>query len=90
MKMPYIAADFAAMYDSTGVCDTKKTLGVDIDAKIGVELSAQAATKGNEANPFWEQELYVRLVYILSMNAVLIRALVSRMGPLLEVPCIRP
>jgi phage anti-repressor protein len=58
MQMPYISADFAAMYDSTGVCDSKKTLGVDIDARIGVELTVQAATKGNEANPFWEQELY--------------------------------
>lgn len=59
--MPYIKADFAAMADTTGVCDTDKTLGVDIDANIGVELTVQAATKGNEANPFWEQELYVSI-----------------------------
>ncbi|KAF2793535.1 hypothetical protein K505DRAFT_375265 [Melanomma pulvis-pyrius CBS 109.77] len=58
MKMPYIQADFAAMYDSTGVCDSKKTLGVDIDALVGVELFAQAATKGHEASPFWKQDLY--------------------------------
>jgi hypothetical protein len=58
-KMPSIHADFEAMYDTTGVCDTKKTLGVDIDADIGVELNVAASTKGNEANPFWEHELYV-------------------------------
>ncbi|KAF2471053.1 uncharacterized protein BDR25DRAFT_154353, partial [Lindgomyces ingoldianus] len=34
MKMPYIKADFAAMYDTTGVCSTKKTLGVDVDANV--------------------------------------------------------
>jgi len=60
MKMPYIQADFAAMFDSTGVCDSKKTLGVDIDASVGVELFAQAATKGHEGSPFWKQDLYVR------------------------------
>jgi hypothetical protein len=60
MKMPYIQADFAAMYDSTGVCNSKKTLGVDIDASVGVELAAQAATKGHEGTPFWKQDLYVR------------------------------
>lgn len=58
--MPYIQADFAAMIDTTGVCNSKKTVGVDVDASVGVELSVQAATKGNEANPFWSQELYVR------------------------------
>ncbi|KAF2735733.1 hypothetical protein EJ04DRAFT_575886 [Polyplosphaeria fusca] len=57
-KMPYIQADFEAMYSTTGVCDTKKTLGVDIDANIGVELNVAAATKGNEASPFWSHELY--------------------------------
>ncbi|KAF2177672.1 hypothetical protein K469DRAFT_602300 [Zopfia rhizophila CBS 207.26] len=59
LKMPYIEANFAAMAESTGVCNTKKTLGVDIDANIGVELYAQAATKGNEGDPFWRQSLYV-------------------------------
>ncbi|KAF2681142.1 hypothetical protein K458DRAFT_310334 [Lentithecium fluviatile CBS 122367] len=63
LQMPYIQADFAAMADSTGVCETKKTLGVDIDARIGVELNVAAATKGNEANPFWEQQLYVRPIH---------------------------
>lgn len=57
--MPYVEANFAAMFESSGVCDTRKTLGVDIDAKVGIDLSVQAATKGNEANPFWEQEIYV-------------------------------
>ncbi|KAF2637411.1 hypothetical protein P280DRAFT_521094 [Massarina eburnea CBS 473.64] len=58
LQMPYIKADFAAMAASAGVCDSKKTLGVDIDAKVGVELHAQAATKGNEADPFWTQQLF--------------------------------
>lgn len=57
--MPYIQADFAALLDTTGVCETKKTLGVDFASKVGIDVSVQAATKGNEAKPFWEQELYV-------------------------------
>lgn len=61
MQMPYIEANFAAMFESSGVCDSKKTLGVDVDAKVGIDLSVQAATKGNEADPFWEQEIYVSL-----------------------------
>jgi hypothetical protein len=62
--MPYIEADFGAMYDQTGVCDSKKTIGVDVDTRVGVQLTAQAATKGNEANPFWEKELYVSILRI--------------------------
>lgn len=59
--MPYISADFAAMFSTEGVCETEKTFGVDIDTKIGIELSAQAASKGNEANPFWKQTIFVRV-----------------------------
>ncbi|PSN71721.1 hypothetical protein BS50DRAFT_629859 [Corynespora cassiicola Philippines] len=58
LQMPYISADFAAMFSTEGVCQTDKTLGVDIDTKIGIELSAQAASKGNEANPFWKQTIF--------------------------------
>lgn len=86
--MPYIQADFAAMLDTTGVCETKKTIGVDIDARIGVQLSAQAATKGNEANPFWEQELYVSTA-LLHKHMSLTPIPVERMGSFLQVPSIR-
>jgi hypothetical protein len=64
LQMPYIEAEFGAMYDQTGVCDSKKTIGVDVDTRVGVQLTAQAATKGNEANPFWEKELYVSILRI--------------------------
>ncbi|KAF2494151.1 hypothetical protein BU16DRAFT_66127 [Lophium mytilinum] len=60
LKLPDISADFTAMFDSTGVCGGLHTLGVDVNANVGVDLSVQAATAGNEANPFWTQELYVR------------------------------
>ncbi|KAF2273388.1 uncharacterized protein EI97DRAFT_155832 [Westerdykella ornata] len=66
MQMPYLSADFAAMYDTTGVCDSKKTLGVDVGAKVGIEVHAQAATKGNEASPFWEQEIFAKEWNLLS------------------------
>ncbi|KAF2762813.1 hypothetical protein EJ05DRAFT_506488 [Pseudovirgaria hyperparasitica] len=58
MKMPYIEADFAAMISTAGVCGGDQTLGVDVDAQVGVDLSIQAATSGNEADPFWEQSLF--------------------------------
>jgi hypothetical protein len=69
--MPYIQADFAAMFQSTGVCDTKKTFGVDFDASVGVELSIQAATVGNEANPFWKQELFVSCLVLLKATQLM-------------------
>ena len=59
LKLPYIETNFEALASTSGVCKTKKTLGVDIDANIGVELSAQAAKKGKEASPFWKKDLYV-------------------------------
>lgn len=57
LRMPYIEADFTAMADSGGVCGTQRTLGVDVNADAGVDLSVQVATAGNEANPLWEQQL---------------------------------
>jgi hypothetical protein len=57
LQMPYIDADFTAMADTGGVCDTQQTLGVEVSASAGVDLSVQVATAGNEANPLWEQEL---------------------------------
>jgi hypothetical protein len=64
--MPYIQADFKATAESAGgVCGTTKTLGVDVNTKVGVDLSVQAAKKGEEANPFWKESLYVSLVHIL-------------------------
>ncbi|KAF2870621.1 hypothetical protein BDV95DRAFT_574253 [Massariosphaeria phaeospora] len=56
MKMPYIRADFSAMANSKGVCGTKKTLGVDVQADIGAELLASAA-KGDDP-PFWSYTLF--------------------------------
>ena len=47
--MPYIEADFTAMADSGGVCGTQRTLGVDVNADAGVDLSVRVATAGNEA-----------------------------------------
>ncbi|KAF2006759.1 hypothetical protein P154DRAFT_600887 [Amniculicola lignicola CBS 123094] len=84
MKMPYVRADFAAMYDSSGVCDSKKTLGVDIDAAIGVELNVAAATKGNEASPFWEKELFVRSTCRLSVHLAN-KCIVERVGSFLKM-----
>lgn len=58
LKMPTIQADFTAMAVTSGVCGTEKTVGVDVDASAGVDLSVQVATAGNEANPLWEQTLF--------------------------------
>jgi hypothetical protein len=56
MKMPYIQADFTAMADTAGVCGTKKTLGVDVQADVGAELYASAALNDNA--PFWTHTLF--------------------------------
>ncbi|CAI6336774.1 unnamed protein product [Periconia digitata] len=56
MKMPYIRADFSAMADTRGVCGTEKTMGVDLQADIGAELLASAATGDNA--PFWTYTLF--------------------------------
>ncbi|KAF2185677.1 hypothetical protein K469DRAFT_750369 [Zopfia rhizophila CBS 207.26] len=56
MKMPYIRADFSAMADSKGVCSTKKTLGVDLQADVGAELYASASL--NDDPPFWTHTLF--------------------------------
>ncbi|CAG8977732.1 hypothetical protein HYALB_00012167 [Hymenoscyphus albidus] len=58
LKMPYIQGDFSAMAISSGVCNTKKTIGVTVDAKAGVDLTVQVATAGNKANPLWEKSLF--------------------------------
>lgn len=60
MKLPYIQADFAAILDTTaGVCATSNPFGVEFSSKIGVDINAQAAFKGREANPIWKRQLYV-------------------------------
>ena len=46
------------MADSARVCDTRKTLRTNINASVDVGLSAQAVTKGEEADPFWKKSLY--------------------------------
>lgn len=56
MKMPYIRADFSALADSKGVCGTKKTLGVDLQADVGAELYASASL--DDDSPFWTHTLF--------------------------------
>lgn len=55
MKMPYIRADFSALSNSRGVCGTRRTLGVDLDATVGANLIA-SASKNDKA--FWKKTLF--------------------------------
>jgi hypothetical protein len=57
LKMPYIDADLTAMANTGGICGTMQTIGVNVDASVGVDLSVQVAAAGNEANPLWSQTL---------------------------------
>ncbi|KXX79947.1 Proteoglycan 4 [Madurella mycetomatis] len=57
LRMPYVGVDFSAMTNTAGVCGTKKTIGVNLAASAGVDLSVQVAKAGQEANPLWERTL---------------------------------
>ena len=58
LRMPYIELDFDAMVNTGGVCGTQKTIGVNLGASSGVDLSVQVAKTGQEANPLWEKSLF--------------------------------
>ncbi|KAK3381016.1 hypothetical protein B0H63DRAFT_510951 [Podospora didyma] len=58
LKMPFVDVDFAVIASTAGVCGSKKTVGVDLKASTGVDLSVQLAKTGGMATPLWEQSLF--------------------------------
>jgi hypothetical protein len=41
-ELPYFRADLVATKDPAGVCGTMKTIGIDVDASVGIDVSLQA------------------------------------------------
>ncbi|MCJ1424040.1 hypothetical protein MMC29_001927 [Sticta canariensis] len=57
--MPYLDAEFEAIYHAatTGACDTKREIGVQVSSKVGAELSLEAAKVDNPSEPFLKLEI---------------------------------